>query len=176
MRLALVVLEEHARRTVQLAHDHALGTVDDERALVGHERHFAHVDFLLLDLFHHFGLCRGCIAVVDDELHTGTHGRAIRQATGLALAHIKSRLGQCVFEKLHLDKTVVRDDGESGFKRRLQTLWLAFFGRYVCLQKSSVCISLHLQQVGNLQHAVTAAKTLANAFAFGECIGHECSR
>ena len=31
--LALVVLEEHARRAVQLRHDDALGAVDDERAL-----------------------------------------------------------------------------------------------------------------------------------------------
>jgi hypothetical protein len=54
--LALVVLEEHARRTVQLRHDHALGAVDDERALVGHQGHFAHVDLLLLHFLDHLGL------------------------------------------------------------------------------------------------------------------------
>ena len=51
--LALVVLEEHARRAVQLRDDHALGAVDDERALVGHQRHFAHVDLLLLHFLDH---------------------------------------------------------------------------------------------------------------------------
>ena len=50
MRLALVVVEEHAGRTVHLGHDHALGAVDDEGAVGRHERHVAHVDVLLLDV------------------------------------------------------------------------------------------------------------------------------
>ena len=48
VRLAAVVFEEHARRAVQLRDDHALGAVDDERAVLGHERNLAHVDLLLL--------------------------------------------------------------------------------------------------------------------------------
>ena len=48
--LPFVVIKEHARRTVQLRHDDALGTVDDEGAVVRRERQFAHVDFLLLDV------------------------------------------------------------------------------------------------------------------------------
>ena len=36
-----------ARRTDELAHDHALGAVDHERALVGHEREIAHEDLLV---------------------------------------------------------------------------------------------------------------------------------
>ena len=39
-----------ARRADQLADDDALGAVDDERALLGHEREVAHVDALALDL------------------------------------------------------------------------------------------------------------------------------
>ncbi len=49
-RLAVRVrdlVEEHARRTVELADDHALGAVDDERALVGDQRQLAEVDLLL---------------------------------------------------------------------------------------------------------------------------------
>src|SRR6185295_13379326 len=37
VRLALVVIEEHAGRTVHLRDDDALGAVDDEGAVVGHE-------------------------------------------------------------------------------------------------------------------------------------------
>ena len=44
------VIEEHAGRAVQLADNHALGAVDDERAVLGHQRNFAEVDFLLLDV------------------------------------------------------------------------------------------------------------------------------
>jgi hypothetical protein len=50
VRLALVMVEEDARRTVHLRDDDALGAVDDEGAVLGHERHVAHVDVLLLDV------------------------------------------------------------------------------------------------------------------------------
>ncbi len=44
------MLKEHAGRTRQLRHNHALRTVDDKGTGVCHERNFAHVDFLLPDL------------------------------------------------------------------------------------------------------------------------------
>ena len=43
-------VEEHAGRAVQLADDDALGAVDDERAVVRHQRDVAEVDLLLLDV------------------------------------------------------------------------------------------------------------------------------
>ena len=52
VRLALVVVEEHARAPVELADDDALGAVDDERAGLGHQRDLAEVDLLLLDVAH----------------------------------------------------------------------------------------------------------------------------
>ena len=45
-----VLLEHHARGPVQLAHDDALGAVDDERAELGQEREVTEVDFLLDDV------------------------------------------------------------------------------------------------------------------------------
>ncbi len=50
MGLALVMVEKHAGRTVQLADDNPLGTVDDEGTVFGHQRNLAEVDFLLLDI------------------------------------------------------------------------------------------------------------------------------
>src|SRR5262249_43204886 len=43
-------LEEHAGRTVQLRNNHALGTVDDERAVLRHQWDFAEEDLLLLNI------------------------------------------------------------------------------------------------------------------------------
>src|SRR5438270_3029975 len=43
-------LKEHAGRAVQLAHDHALGAVDDEGAVLRHQRNVAEKDFLFLDV------------------------------------------------------------------------------------------------------------------------------
>ena len=73
VRLALVVFEKHTRRAVQLGNDHALGAVDDEGALARHQGHFAHVDFLLLDLLDDLVLRGRRFAVIDEKLHLGTH-------------------------------------------------------------------------------------------------------
>ena len=50
MGLAAIVIEKYARRAVQLGDDDALSTIDDEGTVGGHERQFAHVDFLLADI------------------------------------------------------------------------------------------------------------------------------
>ncbi len=175
MGLALVVFKEHARRAVQLRDDDALGTVDDERALVGHQGHFAHVDLLLLDFLDHLGLRGRRLTVIDDQLNLGAHGRGEGQTTGLALAHIESRLGEVVLDELHLHKTVVGDDGEGRVEGRLQAFDGAFFGGYICLQECGICIFLHLQQVRHFEHAVAAPEAFADSLAFGVRIGHEIS-
>ena len=50
MRLAAIVIEENAGRSVQLRDDDALSTVDHERAVLGHERNFTHVNVLFLNV------------------------------------------------------------------------------------------------------------------------------
>ena len=166
--LALVVFKKHARRAVQLGHDHTLGTVDDERPLGRHQRHFAHVDLLLLHFFHHLVLGGRRLTVINDQLHLGTYGRGIGQAAGLALTHVKCRFGQVVFEIFHLDKAVVRNDGERSFECGLQAFGSSLFGRHIGLQERGVGILLHLQQIGDFQHAVARAKVFTNTLAFSE--------
>jgi hypothetical protein len=53
---------------VHLGDDHAFGAVDDEGALVGHQRDVAHVDVLLLDVLD--GLGAGFfVHIKDDQAH-----------------------------------------------------------------------------------------------------------
>ncbi len=170
-----VVFKEHAGGTVQLRHDHTLGTVDDERTFFGHQRHFTHVDLLLFDFLNHFVGRSGRLTVVNNQLHTGAHCGAKGQSTGLTFAHIKARLGQVVFEKLHLDIAIVRNDGKCSFKSGLQTLLGPLVFRNICLQKRGVGVFLHLQQIGNFEDAVAASETFTNALAFCVRIGHEFS-
>jgi len=174
VRLALVVLEEDTWRAVQLADDHALGAVDDERAVVGHQGHLAHVDLLLLDLLDGLGL-RG-LAVVDDHLQTGAHRRGVGQPALLALAHVEGRARDVIVEKLHLDVTIVRDDRECRQERGLQALGLALGRRHVLLQEGDVRLALHRQQVGHVEHACALAETLAHALALGVAVGGGCLR
>ena len=49
--LATVVVEEHTRTTVQLGDDNALGTIDYEGTVLGHQGDLPHINFLLLDIF-----------------------------------------------------------------------------------------------------------------------------
>ncbi len=49
--LTFVTVKEDARATVQLRNDNTLGTVDNKGTVVGHERNFAHVDFLFFNVF-----------------------------------------------------------------------------------------------------------------------------
>src|SRR5690606_2637174 len=50
MRLTAVVLEEYTGRAVKLRYDDTLGAIDDKRTVLHHERNFAHVHFLFLNL------------------------------------------------------------------------------------------------------------------------------
>ena len=79
--------EEHAGRTVQLADDHALGAVHDERAVLGHQRNVAEEDFLFLDVAD--GAVAGFGVLLENrEAHGDLERRGVRHAALLALAHV----------------------------------------------------------------------------------------
>ena len=46
MRLALIMVEEDTGRAVQLRDNDTLGPINNESAILGHQRHFTHVHFL----------------------------------------------------------------------------------------------------------------------------------
>ncbi len=56
MGLTLVVVEEDTRATMHLGNDNPFGTVNDESAFIGHQRHIAHIDALFLDIENRFCL------------------------------------------------------------------------------------------------------------------------
>src|SRR5690606_26418045 len=107
--LAAVVVEEHARRTVQLGDDDPLGAVDDEGAVVGHERDLAHVDLLLLHVLD--GLGRR-LAVVDHQAHRHPQGGAIAHATLAALALVERGLAELVADVFQGGVAAVAGDRE----------------------------------------------------------------
>ena len=165
---ALVMLEEHAWRTVQLRDDDALGTVNDEGTIVGHERHFAHVDLLLLDFLDRLRL--GRLTVVNDHLQLGAHGGRVGQAAHLALPRVERRLGHVEFDELHLDEPVVRHDRERGQESSLQAFGLAFLRRHILLQEGDVRLLLHGQQIRNLENTLAFTEALADSLAFGVAV------
>jgi len=98
MGLALVVVEEHARRAVHLGNDHPFGAVDDKGAVVRHQGHVAHVDVLFLDV-----LDRPCpggfIDIKHDQAQRHLQGRRKGHVAGLTLVHVILRLFQLVLDE-----------------------------------------------------------------------------
>ena len=79
-------LEEHSRRTVQLADDDALGSIDDERAILRHQRNIAEENFLLLDVAD--GTVAGLILVPDGEPHRHFERSRVGHAALFAFRHV----------------------------------------------------------------------------------------
>ena len=82
---------EHAGRAVQLADDHALGAVDDEGAVVGHQRNIAEEDFLFLDVADVFR-AGVRILVVDGQADGDLERSGVGHAALLALVHVVLQL------------------------------------------------------------------------------------
>ncbi len=80
---------------VHLGDDDALGAVDDEGAVVGHERDVAHVDFLLLHVAD--GLCAGLfVDFKDREAQRHFQRRGVGHVALLAFFDVEFRLFEFV--------------------------------------------------------------------------------
>ena len=165
--LAAVMVEEHARRTVQLGDDDALGAVDDEGAVVGHERDLAHVDLLLLDVLDRLG--RG-LAVVDHQAHGHTQRRAVGQAAIAAFALVERRVAQLVAHVFQGGVAAVAGDREHRLQRGMQATVGALGGVDVLLQELAVGIDLDGEQEGHFEDRPALAEILADALLLGERI------
>ena len=138
MSLTTVVIEEYPGASVQLRNNNALGTVDDERAVAGHQRQLAHVDVLFLDVFYNTVVTRGL--VVDDQTAQYTQRCCIGQTPDATLALGKCGLAQTVVNVLQLDVTGVADNRHNRLECTVQTDISHLFGGFVFLQKRTVRI------------------------------------
>ena len=171
MGLALVMVEEHARRAVHLRDDHPLGAVDDEGAVVRHQRHIAHVDVLLLDVAD--GTGSGLVVdIPHQQAQRDLERRRIGHAALLAFLDVVFGQLELVGDELQgspLGEVLDRKDRpEDLLQARLGPL----FGRHVALQELEVGHPLHLDQIGQGHGLGDAAVYLANTFATGKGIIH----
>ena len=171
MGLALVMVEEHARRTVQLGHDHALGAVDHEGAVLGHERQFAHVDFLLFHFLRAAVLDRRFL-VIEREAHQHAQRRGIGEAAHDAFLHVERRLAELVLDIFQRRVARIARDREHRLEGRMQADVGPLLGSLVLLQELQVGFELDGQKIGDFQDARPFAKVLADAFLLGERISH----
>ena len=164
MRLAAVVIEEHTGRAVHLRDDDALGAVDDEGAVRGHERHVAHIDVLLLDVLD--GAGAGLLVHIEhDQAKGDLQRRGKGHAPLLALVDVVFRLLKGVAHKFELGAIAEIPDGKYGAEHRLQALVRPPALRLVHHQELIVGLLLHLDEVRHLGHFVNAAEHLPQTLA-----------
>ena len=171
MGLALVVVEEHAGGAVQLGDDDALRAVDDESAVFRHQRQFAHVDFLLLDVLDLLCIGRG-ILVVDDQAHQGAQRGGIGQTAQLAFLHIEGRFTEAIADIIERRVTGIAEYREYRPERGMQALLVTPERCLVHLQEITVGFELRRQQIRHVQDARALAKVLTDTFLLGETVGH----
>ena len=171
MGLALVVVEEHARRAVHLRDDDALGAVDDEGAVVRHERHVAHVDVLLLDVLDRAGL-----GVRIDIEHDQAQGHLERRGEGHAalpaLVDVVFRRLEGVAHEFEQGGVGEIRDREHGLEHGLQAFLRPPALGFVDHQELVVGRLLNLDEVRHLGHFPDLAEELADALAAQQRIGH----
>ena len=169
MGLALVVVEEHAGRTVHLRNDDALGAVDDEGAVHGHERDIAHVDVLLLDVLDRLG-AGFLIDIEHDQAQRHLQRRSIGHAALAALVDVVFRRLEFVADEFqHRGAGEIRDRKHRP-EHRLQALVQPPADRLVDHQELVVGRLLNLDEVRHLGDFLDVSEELANAFATGECL------
>ena len=171
MGLALVVVEEDARRAVHLRDDDALGAVDDERAVHRHERHLAHVDFLLLDVLDRLGA--GLLVDIEhDQAERHLERRRIGHAALAALVDVVLRRIEVVADELEQRRVGEVGDREHRLEHRLQALVGPPALRLLHQQELVVGRLLNLDEVRHLRHFPDGAEELADPSATGERLVH----
>ena len=174
VRLALVVVEEHAGRAVHLRDDNALGAVDDEGAVGRHQGHVAHVDVLLLELAHRLG-ARVLVDVEHDQAQRHPERRGIGHVALAALVDVELGRLELVGHELELGGACEVADGEDGPEDGLQTLLGAPALGRVHHQELLVGGLLHLDEVGHRRGLDDVAVELARAAASVErLLGSHC--
>ena len=147
--LALVVVEEGTRAAVQLADHHALGSVDDEGAVLGHQRDFAEVDLLLLHVTDGLGACL-LVLVPHDQAHDDLDGCRVGHATLVALIDVVLGLLEVVAHELQRGRLIEVADGEDRLENSLQSEVLTLLGRNIRLEELLVRLLLDVDEVGNV--------------------------
>ena len=136
-----ILSEEHAGRTMQLRHDHTLGTIDDERAIGSHIGNGTqeHV------LNHRAEILMVGIRAVKFQL--GLQGYAIGQAALQTLVDGVAGRVDIVVQELKNEIITRVGDREVLGEHLIQTVILAFLRRSVQLQEVSERLQLHIEEI-----------------------------
>ena len=133
---------------MHLGDDDALGAIHDECAVIGHQRHVAHVNGLLLDVAD--GLRASIfIEIPDDQAQDHLQRGGIGHAALDAFLDVVFRLFQLVMDELEPAAAGEIVDREDRFENFLDAGMGAGIGLDVHLQERVIAGALHVDQVGH---------------------------
>ena len=176
MRLAAVMVKKHARAAMHLRYNDTFRTIDDEGAVIGHERHIAHVDILFLDVAH--GTAAGfLIHIPHDQAQPHLERRGVGQPALDAFLNIIFRIFEFVLHELQAatpGEIINRKDRTEYF---LQTRDGARIRKNFHLQEAFIGCALHINKVRHRRHFWQTPEALADPLTPGERLGdrvHAC--
>src|SRR5262245_48743123 len=160
---------------MHLRDDHALGAVDDEGAVVGHERDVAHVDILLLDVLDRFG-ARLLVNIEHDETQRHLERRRVGHAALAALVDVVFRRFELVLDEFeHRGVGKIRDR-EHRLEDGLQPLVGTAADGLLDQQELVIGCLLNLDEVRHLCDFLDFPEKLTNALATSKRLRHLISR
>ena len=134
--------EEHTGRTVKLRHDHALGTVDDKSALVGHVGNRSEIHVL-----YHSGEIL-VVRVGAIELELGLEGHTVGESALQTFVNSVAGRIDVVVEKFEYKVIARVGYGEVLGKNLVKALVVTLLGRCVELKEILEGLQLHLEKIG----------------------------
>ena len=161
------MIEEDTRGPMQLRDDNALRAVDDERTVIGHQRHFTEIHFLFANILDRLRRTAGFL-VVDDQSNQHSNRSGVGKPAHLTFFDVKYGLAQAIAHVFQRCVARVTDNREHRFEGRMQTEIPTLFNRFVRLQELIVRVDLDRQQVRHVQSRRTFAKVLANSLFLSE--------
>jgi hypothetical protein len=161
------MVKKHTGAAVHLGDDHALGPVDDKSAVIGHQRHVAHIDGLFLDIADRLG-AGILVQVPDDQAQDHFQRGGIGHAALDAFLDIVFRLFQLIIDEFKPAAAGEIVDREDRFEHFLNAGIGAGIGLDVHLQEGVVAGALHVDQVRHRGDFRDAPEAFANPLPAGE--------
>ncbi len=154
---------------MQLGNDDPFGAIDDKGAVLGHERDFAHVNFLLLDVLD--GLLAR-LPVVNNQPHLNPQRNRVGDPTQLTFIHIEWRFAEFIGNVFQGGVARVAGDRKDRLKGCMQAFFQPLGRRDLSLQETAVGVHLDGEQIGNFHHPPEIPEFLADALLFGVGVCH----
>src|SRR5437899_10109760 len=174
MRLALVMVEEDTRTSVQLGDNYPLRAIDDEGAVLRHQGHIAHIDILLLDIADR-ARAGILVDIPNDEPKRNLKRRGEGYPPLLAFIDLVFRGLQLVTNKLELRTLGKISDREDRLKDLLQPDTGTLLGYHPHLQEVIVRALLNFDQIRHRRDFGDTTEGLADPLLAREGNSHACS-